>query len=375
MAHLYIHIPFCLSKCAYCSFVSFPGKEYLFDRYTRAIEKELKLISQKFTSDRLDTIFFGGGTPSLLPLENISDILKTCRDFFLIDKAAEISMEVNPKSVDFQKLLILKDLGINRLSVGVQSFINDELQFLGRLHTAQQAWETVESAKKSGYKNVSIDLMFGLPGQTSNHWRWSLQTAIDLLPEHLSLYQLTLEEGTELQVRIKRGDATLPEENEILAMDRVTAELCSTAGFSHYEISNFSQPGFSCRHNINYWKNKEYYAVGAGAVRYLAGERVRNVEDPEKYCGMMEQGETAVFESEKLSNEASFRETVVMGLRMTEGVSVKELFDRYGIDLREYYGKTLEKLITSMLLDMDTFRLRLTPRGRAVANRVMADLV
>jgi putative oxygen-independent coproporphyrinogen III oxidase len=375
MAHLYIHIPFCLSKCSYCSFCSYPGKNYLFDRYTRAVMEEVKIISSGVCADPLQTIFFGGGTPSLLSLENITDILSACKNCFKIDTNAEISMEVNPRSVDFVKLLSLSKIGINRLSIGVQSFLDKELFLLGRIHNAQEAWETVEWARKSGYRNINIDLISGVPGQTADMWRWNLQTALELEPEHLSLYQLTVEEGTSMKDQIDRERLALPAEDEILAMDRISGELCVTSGFTQYEISNYSIPGFSCQHNINYWKNKEYYAVGAGAVRYLAGVRMKNVEDPERYCAMITENGSAVVESEKLDKEASFRETVVMGLRMVAGISLEDLYRRYGIDLRKYYGKVLENLLEMSLLELHSSNLRLTARGREIANRVMADLV
>jgi putative oxygen-independent coproporphyrinogen III oxidase len=335
----------------------------------------MKVLSSNFRSDPLQTVFFGGGTPSLLSLENIADILSGCRKYFAIDEAAEISMEINPKSVDFVKLLTLGKLGINRMSIGVQSFSDTELYGLGRIHTAQEAWETVEWAKKSGCKNINIDLISGIPGQTAEVWRWTLQTAVELEPEHLSLYQLSVEEGTPIKEQVASGRVILPEEEDILAMDGITEELCFSSGFTQYEISNYSKPGFACRHNINYWRNGEYCAVGAGAVSYLSGVRIRNSEDPEGYCTMIEEKGTAVVDSEELDNEASFRETVVMGLRMVEGISVDDLYRRFGIDLLSYYGKALQDLLEMSLVELNSSTLKLTVRGREVANRVMADLV
>jgi len=375
MAYLYIHIPFCISKCAYCSFNSFPGKNYLFNSYTRAVIEELKSIAPAVNSGVLQTVFFGGGTPSLLSLENIADILSAIGKDFGMNMDAEVSMEVNPKSVDFVKLLTLKKLGINRLSIGVQSFYDKDLQILGRIHSAQEARETVEWAKKSGFRNINIDLMYGIPGQTAEVWHWSLQTAIELEPEHLSLYQLTIEEGTDIKNLGEKWAAILPQEDEILVMDKISGELSAAAGYGQYEISNYSKKGFACRHNINYWKNEEYYAVGAGAVRYLSGVRMRNVEDPEKYCKMIEEKGVAVIESEKLDREATFRETVVMGLRMVEGIDLDELYLRFGIDIQRYYGEVLQNLLELSLLEMHSTKLRLTMKGREVANQVMTDLV
>ena len=375
MAHLYIHIPFCLSKCAYCSFVSFPGMDHLFSRYIKALGEEMRLLSSRYETGPLETIFLGGGTPSLLSVENICSLLHSCREQFLIDPRAEISMEINPKTLDFIKMISLKEGGINRASIGVQSFIDKELQRLGRMHTAQEAWNAVEAVRSAGISNINLDLISGLPGQSVGSWRWNLQSAIALQPDHLSLYQLSIEEETGFSRQIEAGRLVLPDEDEIAGMDEVTLELCEAAGLRQYEISNFARPGFECRHNINYWLNEEYFGIGAGAVRCLKGERVKNIEDPLVYCEKVERGESVVKESESLDAESSFRESVVMGLRMVKGVSSERLLSRYGIDLQLYYGETLKKLLDLSLLEFDTSYLRLTLKGRALANRVMADLV
>jgi oxygen-independent coproporphyrinogen III oxidase len=375
MAHLYIHIPFCLSKCSYCSFVSFPGMDYLFGRYIKALGEEMRMLTSEYEPRLLETIFLGGGTPSLLSVEDISSLLQFCQDRFKIDQRAEISMEMNPKTVDFIKAISLKECGINRVSIGVQSFIDTELQRLERIHNAQEAWDGVETVRNAGISNINIDLISGIPGQSVASWRWNLQSAIALHPEHLSLYQLSIEEKTGFSTQFAGGNLVLPDEDEIAGMDEVTADLCRSAGFGQYEISNYAQPGFECRHNINYWFNEEYFGVGAGAVRCLAGERIKNIEDPLIYCEKIERGESVVKESESLDREASFRESVVMGLRMVKGVSSDRLLTRYGIDLQLYYGETLQKLLESSLLEFDKPYLRLTAKGRALANRVMAELV
>ncbi len=375
MAHLYIHIPFCLSKCAYCSFVSFPGMDHLFGRYVEALAEEMRMLTSRYDTGPLETVFLGGGTPSILSAEDICSLLRSCRAHFEIDPRAEISMEINPKTLDFIKMIALKECGINRASLGVQSFIDTELQRLGRLHTAQEAWDAVAAVRSAGIANINLDLISGLPGQSVDSWRWNLQSAIALHPDHLSLYQLSIEEGTGFSRQFEGGSLVLPDEEEIAAMDEVTLDLCRDAGFLQYEISNFAQPGFECRHNINYWLNEEYLGVGAGAVRCLQGERVKNIEDPLVYCRKVESGESVVMESESLDAESSFRESVVMGLRMVKGVSSERLWSRYGIDLQVYYGETLKKLLDLSLLEFDKPYLRLTVKGRALANRVMADLV
>jgi oxygen-independent coproporphyrinogen III oxidase len=317
----------------------------------------------------------GGGTPSLLSIENLSAILLACKKRFLISDNIEISIEVNPRTVDFIKLVLMKELGINRFSVGAQSFSDRELQQLGRLHTAQDAWDTVTSVRSADIFNINIDLMSGLPGQSVDSWRWSLDSAISLHPTHLSLYQLSVEGGTSFFLQLQKGTMSLPDEEVLMEMDQVTLDLCEIAGFQQYEISNFAQPGFECKHNINYWENGEYFAVGAGAVRYLGGERIKNIDNPSLYCQQLEKGESIVQESEMLDLEASFRESVVLGLRMVKGVSSERLLKRYGIDLETYYGQILTGLLDLQLLEFNGNALRLTKKGRALGNQVMADLV
>jgi oxygen-independent coproporphyrinogen-3 oxidase len=284
-------------------------------------------------------------------------------------------MEVNPKTIDFMKMLSLKDCGINRVSIGVQSFIDTELQRLGRIHNAQEAWDGVEAVRNSGISNINIDLISGIPGQIVGSWRWNLQSAIALDPEHLSLYQLSIEEGTGFSRQLAGDALVLPDEDAIAGMDEVTSHLCRSAGFGQYEISNYAKPGFECRHNVNYWLNEEYIGIGAGAVRSMSGKRIKNIEDPQIYCEKIERGESVVKESESLDPEASFRESVVMGLRMVTGVSSDRLLSRYGIDLQLYYGETLQKLLDLSLLEYHQPYLQLTSKGRALANQVMADLV
>jgi oxygen-independent coproporphyrinogen-3 oxidase len=375
MASLYIHIPFCLSKCEYCSFNSYAGLEHLFSRYVKALKKE---IVEHFFSGKtgtLDTIFFGGGTPSILSVDHIAEILSCCREYLGIDDGAEISLEANPKTLDFMKLLQLRQAGINRISIGVQSFIDSELEQLGRLHTAQDSWDCVRDAIGAGFTNISLDLMYGIPGQTPERWRWNVETALSLNLPHLSLYQLSIEEGTPFAHSYGKGDMQLPGEEEIIQMDEILFELCSEAGLEQYEISNFAMRGFECRHNVNYWHNLDYLAVGAGAVGFQQGIRFKNISDPLSYCRAVENGGATIEESENLSPEESFRESVVMGLRMIEGVSYEALFDRYGIDLEQYYGETLTPLLEGGFVEFTLTNFRLTKRGRYLANQILAELV
>ncbi len=375
MASLYIHIPFCLAKCEYCSFSSFTGMEHLFSRYVKAVKKEI--VDHYFSGKAgiLDTIFFGGGTPSLLSVDHIGEILSCCREFPGIGDGAEISLEANPKTLDFMKLLQLRQAGINRISIGVQSFIDSELDLLGRLHSAQDSWDCIRDATGAGFANISLDLMYGVPGQTPERWRWNVETALSLNLPHLSLYQLTIEDDTPFAVRYDRGTLSLPEEDEVMLMDEISFDLCKEAGLEQYEISNFAMPGFECGHNINYWNNLEYLAVGAGSVGFQQGCRSRNISEPLRYCQAVESGETTTEESEKLTPDESFRESVVMGLRMVKGVSYRALFERYGIHLPKYYGEILTPLLEGGYVEFTDTHFRLTDKGRPLANQILSELV
>ena len=380
MTCLYIHIPFCLQKCAYCSFVSFSGQEKLFDRYVEALCREAGQTAVQAgraleTIAPLETLFFGGGTPSLLPAALISRIIDRCRQLFTFSSTIELSLEANPGTIDEDGLAKLRRAGVNRLSVGIQSFDDRELQALGRAHTRAQALDAVKNARKAGFDNLSLDLMSGLPGQSPVSWRQTLEQALDLRPEHLSCYQLTIEEDTPFARLQDQGCLILPQEEAIAAMDELTLSLCSEAGLERYEISNFARPDKKCRHNLNYWHNRPYLALGAGAVSYENQRRSRRTSNPRRYCELLETGNSVIVEEEELDMEASFRETMIMGLRLTRGIDLNDLQSRFGLDPRIYYGKTLEHLINQGLLHLNQERLRLTTHGLIFANQVMAELV
>ncbi|WP_163335946.1 radical SAM family heme chaperone HemW [Desulfopila sp. IMCC35008] len=373
---LYIHIPFCKSKCNYCSFSSYCGLEAIHERYTNCLVKELQDKAKHYGERvRLSTIFFGGGTPTVLGGGQLEKILAACKNNFRLDDTLEISVEVNPGTVDTQRLCDLYNAGFNRLSIGVQSFIDSELQFLGRCHTASEAIATVASAKAAGFLNWSIDLMYGIPGQSLDDWKYNLETGLSLQPKHLSLYQLSFEEGTPLYHRKKKGYIEELGDETVLSMDKYNQEATLHAGSKRYEISNYCQPGYECRHNVTYWHNKDYLAVGAAAVSFIAGFREQRVQDPALYCDLIEKRKDVVAYREQLGLEASFRETVMMGMRMTEGISPKELAERFGIDLQQYYGKILIPLLTAGFVEFTPTRFRATQKGRLVLNSVLAELI
>lgn len=374
MNSLYIHIPFCLSKCLYCSFISYAAQESIHDRYVDALLQEIEKASQE-KNGCLTTIFMGGGTPTVLSPENLCRLISTIHRCFSIDRDVEFSIEANPESSDLKMLKSLRHQGVNRISFGVQSFIDEQLERLGRVHTSVMAEKAILSAYEVGFSNINVDLMYALPGQGVGQHRQNLEKAFALPITHVSIYELTIEENTPFAQKLKTGELDLPNDEEIVAMDRVTTRLCEEAGFDRYEISNYAKNGLVCRHNVKYWRNEEYYGMGAAAVSYLDGKRMKNDIDPLAYCRKIEAGGSAVQESEQLSTERSFRESVVIGLRLIEGVSINNLLQRYGIDIIEFYGKTLQKLKRDGLLDWNETHLFLTDYGLRYANRVMAELV
>ncbi|MBV5307014.1 MAG: radical SAM family heme chaperone HemW [Desulfobulbaceae bacterium] len=375
MPSLYIHIPFCLSKCPYCSFISYAGLNGLHQRYVDALLREAEELCRSHPVAPLSTLFLGGGTPTILSGEALAEIITACTGFFGLDHDAEISIEANPRTIDAKKLSLLRASGVNRLSIGVQSFQDQELRLLGRPHDAEDAAHALCLARNEGFTNISLDLMYGLPGQTPGSWRNTLERALSLEPSHLSLYELTIEQGTSYFQQQEQGLLQLPDDEAIADMDLITATLCREAGLAHYEISNYARPGFECRHNVNYWQNGPYLALGAGAVGCMDGCRQQKINDPLRYCEHIESGQSVIMEEECLEPAASFRETVVMGLRMLCGVSRENLQSRYGLDVAGYYEETLVHLIDQGMLELTTRHLRLTARGRMFANQVMAELV
>ena len=372
---LYIHIPFCAAKCNYCSFNSYAGLDDLHERYGEALCSELLQRASGGEQRALKTVFLGGGTPTLLSIPLLKQLFSICHSSFTISPYTEISIEANPGTVDRDKLAILLESGVNRLSIGVQSFNDLELKAIGRIHSAIEAIKAVEMAQEVGFSNLSLDLMYGLPGQSSKSWKTSLETAVSLGVTHLSLYNLTVEEETAIERMVREENLQLPGDEEIEIMDGMTSKYTAEAGFEQYEISNYAQTGYQSEHNINYWENRDYFGFGAGAVSCLQGSRRRNIANPKEYCRLVECGESVVIEEERLSPDASFRETVIMGLRMNRGVSLEMLERRYGICLEKYYGRTLQHLIVKGMLERVKGSLRLTEKGRPFANRVMAELV
>ncbi|BHH85453.1 coproporphyrinogen III oxidase [Desulforhopalus sp. 52FAK] len=374
MSYLYLHIPYCRKKCHYCSFSSYVSTTDIQKKYLEALRQELRSIHAAGATE-LSTLFFGGGTPTCLEPTELVSLIGYCKELFGVKAGCEISVEANPGTVDALYLEKLLTAGVTRLSLGVQSFIESELTMIGRLHDRSQAIEVCTMAQKVGFTNINIDLMYGLPGQTTKSWRESLQQAFSLSPQHLSLYQLMVEEGTYFGELDEKGQLTLPKEEVILQIDALTEEICKDQGFIKYETSNFALKGYECRHNINYWENGDYWAAGAAAVSFVGGVREKRIINPIDYTKKIMGGVSPIFESECLDKDASFRETVIMGLRMTRGVDVNELQRRYDLTPLVHYGDTLEKLLNTGMVELSDSNLKISEKGWPLSNQIMAELV
>jgi oxygen-independent coproporphyrinogen-3 oxidase len=377
-AGLYLHVPFCRTKCPYCSFYSFPATTQDIRRYLEAVHTQMHqwALLPEIENLSFATVFFGGGTPSILPVEALAGLLADMRRLLpLAAEQPEITIEVNPGTIDANGLHQLRRAGFNRISIGVQSLNDRELQQLGRIHSGAEALVTIASARRAGFDNCSFDLMYGLPGQTVDGWRETLDRALALAPVHLSMYELTVEAGTLFYMQAEHQHWALPAEDEVLAMMAATETAIGRSGLVRYEISNYAVSGRECRHNCNYWQNGAYLGFGPGAVSAFGGGRRATVSDLSAFCRLIAEGQPVWPEIEHLETEAAFRETVIMGLRMLSGVSVSALRQRFGLDLPAYYGQTLNLLLDQDVLALQDDRFLLTRKGLLLANRVMAELV
>ncbi len=377
----YIHIPFCASKCLYCDFNSYPGRAELFEPYVDAVKAEIRQYAERFSGARIPTVYFGGGTPTLLSTDQLGRILGEIRSCFAVDADAEISTEANPGTLG-DKLLPrtisgegdLRNL-FNRLSLGVQSLHDNELAQLGRIHTADEAVRAYREARGAGFANISIDLMYGIPAQTLESWSATLAGVLALNPEHVSLYSLTVEAGTPFFEMYNSGNLSLPGEDIEADMYELAIETFTSAGYLHYEISNFARPGFECAHNLTYWHNEPYFGFGAGATSYLDGDRATNERSIEGYIERIQSGKSAIADKEHLTGKAAMGETVFLGLRTLSGIEVDAFTRRYGLAPRAAFPSQIEGLIARGLLAETPSHIRLTHTGLLFANDVFAEFV
>ncbi|MCC6483714.1 MAG: radical SAM family heme chaperone HemW [Armatimonadetes bacterium] len=371
----YIHIPFCAAKCGYCDFNSYAGLMPLADRYVEALCRHIETANAHLRAP-LKTVFFGGGTPSILQARHLERILHCLRQTFGLDPDAEVTLEANPESATFQKLCKTREAGFNRISIGAQSFDDSVLESLGRVHTHQRFLSALADARRAGYANISFDLMFALPGQTLQNVLETVRQAIQLAPEHISAYCLTVEEGTDFHRLHRLGKLELPDEDLQAEMFLSIQSALTQANFEHYEISNYARPGFRCRHNEVYWRNEPYWGFGTGAVGYVQGQRTKWEINPRDYIEQIEQaGQPRVEESEKLEGRALLGETIMLALRTAEGIDLDSVSQRFGTDVAACYSGEIQRFSAAGVLQRSGSTLCLTKDGLLLANEILCEFL
>lgn len=371
---IYIHIPFCKKKCHYCDFVSYDNKYEKVDKYIETVIEDIEEQTKNFTKEHLvTTIYFGGGTPSFLESKYIKTILEKLRMSFNIAGDAEITLEVNPGTVNEEKLKTYQMLGINRLSIGLQTTNDELLKTIGRIHNYSEFLSTYNLARKIGFENINVDLIFALPNQTIEDLKKDLQNIVEINPEHISTYSLILEEGTKLESMIKEDEEKyqLPDENTEREMYWLIKNTLAKKGYKHYEISNFAKEGKESRHNINCWLQKEYLAFGAAAHGYLDGVRYSNKKILSEYIFNFKNKDI----EEKLTREETAKEYMMLGLRMIDGISISEFERKFKLNPLMYFRFEISKLVDEELIEVDLDRIKLTDKGIDLANFVWREFV
>ncbi len=393
---LYIHIPFCHKKCHYCDFNSYAGMLGWRTPYVRALIREIALVGQAArlpdgTPRRCRTIFFGGGTPSLLRPKEVAAILQAAREAFVVDAEAEITLEANPGTLEYNHLDALRATGVNRLSMGAQSFDADLLRWMGRIHSPTEIVTATEAARAAGFANLNLDFIFGLPDQTMAQWAETLDRALALAPDHLSLYSLIVEPTTPLFDWVEAGTVTPADEDLAADMYLMAQERMAATNYAQYEISNWAQAGHTCDHNLTYWRNLPYLGVGAGAHSFFAGRRFANLRPVEEYVAALHSGwePTAatvglvggpVESSETLDDATERSQTAILALRLNEGLDLAAFAERFGVSFEATFGERITRHLGWGLVEyvtdaQGTPRLRLTERGRPVGNEVFEQFL
>lgn len=374
---LYIHVPFCIKKCLYCDFTSYPLSGPAVKSYLESLIREINLYGSALADEDkiITSIFFGGGTPTTLPAASFKTVLNAVRSSFFLAAGCEVTVEANPGTVDGAGLTELRQAGVNRLSIGVQSFHDRLLGVLGRIHSAAQAVQAVQLARKAGFDNLNLDFIFGIPGQTNHDWRETLHRAVEIAPEHIAAYSLQLEEGTPLAQAAERGAiCACPEETE-LTMYRDAVAFLTAHGYSHYELSNFARPGRQCAHSLVYWLNQPYLGLGPAAHSLIKGVRFANDISLAGYSDMLSREEYPVENRTRLTAADEISETMFLGLRLTAGVDLNQFYRRFGRRAEDIYRNEIAGLIQKGLLEISEGSLRLTTKGLPLANVVFREFV
>jgi oxygen-independent coproporphyrinogen-3 oxidase len=367
----YVHVPFCLHRCGYCDFTVIAGREDLIPAYLRALRHELK---SKLTEPApMQTVFIGGGTPSLLRPDDLKELLALLREWLPLRPGGELSIECNPEQFSVERMDVLRGAGVNRISLGVQSFRASELQTLERSHAPETVWQVVEQLRSRQLTNISLDLIFAVPGQSLSDWKNNLAAAVELSPQHVSTYGLTYEKGTRFwSLRQKQSLQPAPDETE-RQMYEAAMTLLPDHGYQQYELSNFARPGFESRHNQVYWRAEPYYGFGPGAAEFRNGIRSVNHRSVTTWLKRLQAGEPAVMEAETMSDDLLAREAVMLGLRQTQGLDCQSFQDRFGCDPRALAPDAYDQLVQSGLISEEDKQLKLTLEGRFLADSVMAE--
>ena len=376
---IYIHIPFCKQKCYYCDFVSYAKKEEIVEKYINALKKEIKEELKSINKEeyKVTTIYIGGGTPSYIDEKNIYEIINEIKQNYNIEKETEITIELNPGTVNEEKLNKYKEIGINRLSIGLQSTNNELLKKIGRIHDYEQFLNTYNLARKVGFKNINIDLMLGLPSQTLEDIKNSLEEVIKLNPEHISFYSLIVEEGTKIEKMIENKEINLPDEELERKMYWETKKILEDNEYIHYEISNFSKKGFESKHNMNCWRQEEYIGFGVASHSYISNKRYCNTNCIEEYCKNIEE---EMFKNNRTiceiqTEEEKKKEYMLLGLRKIKGINIQEFKNKFIENPIYLFRKELEKLVNQELIEIDLDKIKLTNKGLDFANLVWEEFV
>ena len=378
---LYLHIPFCISKCKYCDFLSAPSEFQERQDYVESLCRDIRSYRNLAEAYVVVSIFLGGGTPSVLTPAQIKDIFKSIKETFQLSGEAEITIEMNPGTVDKEKLRTYREVGINRLSIGLQSALDEELKKLGRIHTFEEFLDTYKLAREAGFHNINIDLMSAIPGQTVESYEHTLRTVAEIKPEHISAYSLIIEEGTRFYQWYGKGQTDqekhppLPDEDVERQMYERTEEILEEYRFHRYEISNYAREGKECRHNLGYWSRVEYLGIGLGASSFISNTRYHLCTDMTSYIERIGSGEDLREEIEVLTKEDAMEEFMFLGLRKMQGISGIQFENCFGNTIEEIYGDVLEKLEQEKMLEVKENKIRLTKRGIDVSNYVFCEFL
>ena len=376
---LYVHIPFCEEKCRYCDFLSFRADDSEKKAYVNQLIEEIKAQGQNYGEYLVSSIFIGGGTPTTLSGIWILDIMNAIRENFIVETDAEVSIECNPGTLSKSKIMHIKKAGINRISFGLQSSIEEELKELGRIHTYKDFLQSYQLAREYGFTNINVDLMSGLPNQTIDSYKTTLKRVCALKPEHISAYSLIIEPDTPFfdKYGSEDGSLLLPDENIDREMYALTKNILREHGYERYEISNYAKPGRECRHNIGYWTGVSYLGLGVGASGYVMNRRFHVESDYRKYMSVkMQQDITPLYRDlEELDIKANMEEFMFLGLRLTRGVSRHEFNERFGVDMFEVFDRQIKRNMMLKLMEYNSPNLRLTEKGLDLSNMVMSDFL